>query len=141
MTPTTNIWVPELAKSWELSPDGTEWTFQLEEGIQFHDGWGEFTVDDVFHTVNMYQRDDAILAYATDWREIDLDASTKVSDYEFILKLKNPNPDYLFYIAPSGGGLMLSKAQYDSGGDAAYEEDMIGTGPLPLQPVANSASM
>ena len=127
--PTTNVWVPELAKSWELSPDGTEWTFQLEEGVMFHEGWGEFTADDVFHSVTMYQREDAILAYATDWREIDLDASTKVSDHEVIIKLKNPNPDYLFYIAPSGGGLMMSKAQYDSGGDAAYEEDMIGTGP------------
>ena len=30
--PTTNVWVPELAKSWQLSEDGTEWTFQLEEG-------------------------------------------------------------------------------------------------------------
>ena len=127
--PTTNVWVPELAKSWELSDDGTEWTFVLEEGIQWHNGWGEFTVDDVFHSVSMNQRDDAILAYATDWRQIDLDASTKVSDHEVILKLKNPNPDYLFYIAPSGGGLMMSKAHYDSGGDAAYEEDMIGTGP------------
>jgi ABC-type transport system substrate-binding protein len=132
--PTTNVWVPELAKSWELSDDGTEWTFVLEEDVQFHNGWGEFTADDVFHTVAMYQRDDAILAYSTDWKQIDLDASTKVSDHEIILKLKNPNPDYLFYIAPSGGGLMTSKAQYDSGGDtaggdAAYEEDMIGTGP------------
>ncbi len=132
--PTTNVWVPELAKSWELSEDGTEWTFVLEEGVQFHNNWGEFTVDDVFHTVLMYQRDDAILAYSTDWKEIDLDASTKVSDYEVILKLKNPNPDYLFYIAPSGGGIIMSKAQYDSGGDqaggdAVYEEDMIGTGP------------
>ena len=140
--PTTNVWVPELAKSWQLSEDGTEWTFQLEEGVQFHGDWGEFTADDVFHTVNMYQRDDAILAYSTDWKEIDLDASTKVSDYEVILKLKNPNPDYLFYMAPSGGGLIMSKAQYDAGGgsadangdgepdgDSAYEEDMIGTGP------------
>ena len=127
--PTTNVWVPELAKSWELSDDGTEWTFQLEEGVQWHNGWGEFTADDVFHSITMNQREDAILAYATDWREIDLDASTKVSDYEVIIKLKNPNPDYLFYIAPSGGGLVMSKAQYDSGGDAAYEEDMIGTGP------------
>ena len=127
--PTTNVWVPELAKSWDLSADGTEWTFQLEEGVQWHNGWGEFTADDVFHSITMNQREDAILAYATDWREIDLDASTKVSDYEVILKLKNPNPDYLFYIAPSGGGLVMSKALYDSGGDAAYEEDMIGTGP------------
>ncbi len=132
--PTTNVWVPELAKSWELSDDGTEWTFILEEGVQFHNDWGEFTADDVFHTVSMYQRDDAILAYSTDWKEIDLDASTKINDHEIIIKLKNPNPDYLFYIAPSGGGLIMSKAQYDSGGDAAggdkaYEADMIGTGP------------
>ena len=127
--PTTNVWVPELAKSWELSEDGTEWTFQLEEGVMWHNGWGEFTADDVFHSVEMYQREDAILAYSTDWKQIDLDASTKVSDHEVIIKLKNPNPDYLFYIAPSGGGLMMSKAQYDDGGDAAYEEDMIGTGP------------
>ena len=54
--PTTNVWVPELAKSWELSDDGTEWTFVLEEGIQWHNGWGEFTVDDVFHSVSMNQR-------------------------------------------------------------------------------------
>ena len=140
--PVTNVWVPELAKSWQLSEDGTEWTFQLEEGVQFHNGWGEFTVDDVFHTVALYQRDDAILAYSTDWKQIDLDASTKISDHEVMLKLENPNPDYLFYIAPSGGGLMTSKAQYDAGGgtadangdgapdgDKAYEEDMIGTGP------------
>ena len=90
--PISNVWVPELAKSWELSPDGTEWTFQLEEGVQFHDGWGEFTADDAFHSVQMYQRDDSILAYAINWRQINLDASTKVSDHEVILKLKNPNP-------------------------------------------------
>ncbi len=129
INPTENVWVPELARSWQLSEDGTEWTFQLEDGIQFHNGWGEFTADDVFHSAAMYQRDDSLLGYATDWREIDLDASTKVSDHEIILKLKNPNPDYLFYVAPSGGGLIMSKAQWDSEGDAGYEADMVGTGP------------
>ena len=129
INPTENVWVPELARSWQLSEDGTEWTFQLEDGIQFHNGWGEFTADDVFHSAAMYQRDDSLLGYATDWREIDLDASTKVSDHEIILKLKNPNPDYLFYVAPSGGGLIMSKAQWDAEGDAGYEADMVGTGP------------
>ena len=127
--PKTNTWVPELAKSWELSEDGKEWTFVLEEGIQWHDGWGEFTADDVLHSVTMQGRDDSLLAYANDYRNIDLTTSEKVSDHEVILKLKNPNPDYLFYLAPSGAGVMMSKAQWDSGGDAAYEEDMIGTGP------------
>jgi peptide/nickel transport system substrate-binding protein len=30
--------VPGLAKSWEASEDGLEWTFELEEGVTFHDG-------------------------------------------------------------------------------------------------------
>ena len=77
----------------------------------------------------MMTRLESILGYATDWREIDLDTSEIVNDHEVILKLNNPNPDYLFYMTPSGGGLMMSKAQGDAGGDADYEEDMIGTGP------------
>ncbi len=29
---------PELAKSWESNEDGTVWTFELQEGVKFHDG-------------------------------------------------------------------------------------------------------
>lgn len=29
--------VPSLAKSWEASPDGLAWTFQLQSGVKFHD--------------------------------------------------------------------------------------------------------
>jgi ABC-type transport system substrate-binding protein len=127
--PKTNLWVPELAKSWQMSPDGKEWTLQLQKGVQWHNNWGEFTAKDVLHTAAMYQRKDAILGYARDWREIDLEKSKAVSDYEVVLSLKNPNPDYLFYLAPSGAGIMASKAQWDKGGDEAYKQDMIGTGP------------
>lgn len=45
------------------------------------------------------------------------------------MQLKNPNPDFLFYIAPSGGGVIMSKAFWDAAGLDGYNEDMIGTGP------------
>ena len=127
--PERNIWVPQLATSWELSEDGTRWSFQLAEGVEFHDGWGEFTAQDVLHSARMLTREDTLLAYATDWRTIDLEASEIVSDYELTVQLKSPNPDFLFYIAPSGGGLMMSKAFWDAEGLEGYNEDMIGTGP------------
>ena len=36
-----------LAKSWEVSEDSLTWTFHLEEGVQFHKGYGEMTAQDV----------------------------------------------------------------------------------------------
>ncbi len=124
-----NVWVPQLANSWELSEDGTRWTFQLVEGVEFHDGWGEFTAADFFHSVRMLTRDDSLIGTITEWRTIDLEKSEIVSDHELVIQLGNPNPDYLFYIAPSGGGLMMSKAFWDAEGLEGYKEDMIGTGP------------
>jgi peptide/nickel transport system substrate-binding protein len=38
--------VPELAKDWEVSEDGLEYTFSLQEGVKFHDGT-DFNADAV----------------------------------------------------------------------------------------------
>jgi peptide/nickel transport system substrate-binding protein len=36
--PVTHEFVPWLAKSWEVSDDGREWTFHLRDDVTFHDG-------------------------------------------------------------------------------------------------------
>jgi peptide/nickel transport system substrate-binding protein len=40
---------PSLAESWEVAPDGLAYTFNLRQGVQFHDG-SELTADDVKFT-------------------------------------------------------------------------------------------
>lgn len=42
---------PELAESWEISDDGTVYTFTLREGVTWHDG-EPFTAEDVVYTFN-----------------------------------------------------------------------------------------
>ena len=42
--------IPCLAKSWTVSPDNKEYTFQLQQGVTWHDG-RPFTADDVIFSV------------------------------------------------------------------------------------------
>jgi peptide/nickel transport system substrate-binding protein len=41
----------DLAESWESSKDLKSWTFKLRKGVQFHQGFGEFTAADVIFSL------------------------------------------------------------------------------------------
>jgi len=43
---------PDLAESWETSPDGTTWTFTIREGMTWHDG-EPLTAADIAFTYNL----------------------------------------------------------------------------------------
>src|SRR5687768_2889390 len=45
----TDKFVPQLAESWELSDDGTTYTFQIREGVKFHEGQ-DLTAEDVAYS-------------------------------------------------------------------------------------------
>ncbi|MBW2120477.1 MAG: ABC transporter substrate-binding protein [Deltaproteobacteria bacterium] len=46
--------IPELAESWEPSPDATKWTFKLRRGVEFHNG-KTLSAEDVIYSINYHR--------------------------------------------------------------------------------------
>jgi peptide/nickel transport system substrate-binding protein len=92
--------VPDLATSWSWKEDGTELSFQLREGVRWHDG-RPFTAKDVQCTWDM------LLGKSTAKFRINprkswywnLDRVTANGDYEATFHLKQPQPALLALLA------------------------------------------
>lgn len=78
---------PELAESFEASDDGTSYTFNLRQGVMFHDGT-ELTADDIKYTI------DRMLALQTGtYRNLTAVTGAEViDDYTVRIDLEAPFP-------------------------------------------------
>jgi peptide/nickel transport system substrate-binding protein len=82
--------VPSLAKSWEASPDGLQYTFHLEPNVTWHDG-KPFTSEDVKFTFLEMSGKYNSLAIAA-YKDI---ASIETPDpLTVVVKLKAPDPSF-----------------------------------------------
>src|SRR5262249_23079945 len=67
--------VGDLADSWSSSPDKTEWTFKLKQGVKFHNvppvNGREVTADDVVFSYNQYMKSQFYSALWTDVAKIE----------------------------------------------------------------------
>src|SRR5437660_5609738 len=48
---------PMLAERWEVLDEGRAWRFYLRKGVQFHDGHGEMTAEDIKFTLAAIARE------------------------------------------------------------------------------------
>ena len=113
---------PRLAESFESTPDASQWSFKIREGVKFHDG-SAMTADDVVATFKRHSDENAKSGAAgimKGLKEIKADGATVVittdggnADLPYLLS------DYHLVIQPKGG---VDKP------DAA-----IGTGPYKLK--------
>lgn len=77
--------VPDLAKSFEVSTDGLNYTVYLREDVLWHDG-EKFTADDVIFTITTAQDPDFGSLQRINWQGVDVE---KANDYTVIFRLKN----------------------------------------------------
>lgn len=114
--------VPDLAKSWTVSPDRKTYTFDLVDNATFTNG-AKFTADDAAFSINRVK---------TDWT-ISLKAAMDVVDSakadgptKLVVTLKQPSNDWLYRMTTRIGA-MFSKTGVDK-----LATDPVGTGPYKL---------
>ncbi len=124
----TNERIPRLAKSWEFTPDGRVWTFQLEEGIPFHFGYGEFTSADAVAAMDRILGEDSQVSARSFFDGATYEGT---DDHTFQITFPSIALDTPSILSRGFGGgeiMMLSKNQFDTVGLDGFDEQPAGTG-------------
>ena len=117
---------PELAESWEVNDDATEFTFELKQGVTFHDG-KDLTADDVIYSMGTHMGDDsvsvgkALVTMIREWKKIDKHTVKAVLD--------TPNADLPIILGTFNFKIIQENAHQDPN----YFNKGIGTGPFTLE--------
>src|SRR5438128_8427824 len=117
--------VPELAESWQVSPDGLTWTFKLRQGVKFHDGQ-EFTSADVKFSFDRLLEKSA--AGKSDFNAVDKIEPAGKYAVKFVTK-----EPFAALVAALGGfwGFIVSEAGVKKYGD--LNKNALGTSPFILE--------
>ncbi len=123
-----NEFTPNLAESWERSSDSQTYTFHLRKGVQFHDGWGEMTAEDVKFSHELVIAADSLNAQASYFKNTI--ASVEIVD-NYTIKFHMTGPDWMLPSRVSYDRFfpIVSKKYFDQVGIQAAGQKPIGTGP------------
>ncbi len=86
--PKTFAMRPGLATEWKPSNEMRSWTFKLRQGVQFHEGHGEMTAEDVKFTIEQNLKPDSPGGSAPFFR-INLERIEIPDKYTIVLHFKN----------------------------------------------------
>jgi peptide/nickel transport system substrate-binding protein len=127
---------PELAKSWEVSEDGLEWTFHLRENVKWHDG-EPFSADDVIFTYQVVY-DENIPNSSKDGMIIGGEKIEVLKVDDYTVKLILPQP-YAPLLSQLDGFVILPKHKlYQTWQEGKFNQswgidtkvsEIVGTGP------------
>ncbi|MDN8614828.1 ABC transporter substrate-binding protein [Variovorax ginsengisoli] len=146
---TTKV-VPGLAESWTISPDGTEYTFKLRQGVKWHN------TAKSFKPTRDFNADDVIFMMERQWKENDpyfkvtspnhsyfndmgmpklLKSIDRIDDHTVKFVLNKPEAPFLANLAMPYAGIQSKEyaiAMLKAGTPEKIDQDPIGTGPFYL---------
>lgn len=79
---------PSLATDWSVSDDGLTWTFNLEEGVMFHNG-RELTADDVKYSIERIMNPETASTLAASFSMVE--SIETPDEYTMVFNLATPN--------------------------------------------------
>lgn len=113
--------VAGLAESWDISEDGTTYTFKLRDGVTFHDG-STMDAEDVKFTLDRARAEDSANAQKALFAGIS--EVTVIDPTTVEVKLSAPDGNFLFNMA-WGDAVIVAPESID-----AIKQTPIGTGPF-----------
>jgi dipeptide transport system substrate-binding protein len=142
--------VPGLAEKWDISADGTQYTFHLRKGVKWH------STSKSFKPTRDFNADDFIFMLERQWKESDpffkvtsqnhsyfndmgmpklLKTVDRVDDYTVKIVLNQPEAPFLANLAMQYAGIQSKEyaiAMLKAGTPEKVDQDPIGTGPFYL---------
>ena len=125
LNPDDNQFYPYLAESWEVSDDGTTYTFNLRDDVTFHDGT-PFNAEAVKFNLDRIVDPETAAPYAT----TNLGSyvgTTLIDDHTVEVQLESPYPPLLVGLSQTSAGMISPTAAAELGPEGLAVEP-VGTG-------------
>jgi peptide/nickel transport system substrate-binding protein len=126
-TPSKKL-LPSAAESWEWSDNYTKLTIHIRPGIQFQNGWGELTAEDVKFMMERSNAEDSSSSAQT---YLDIVESIDIIDpYTMVIHQSESNVDWAeFYAFDPNWVPITCKAYIEAVGEEEASQNPIGSGP------------
>ena len=123
--------IPDLAHSWDISKDGTTYTFVLRQGVQFHDG-AELTSADVKATFDRIVKPPAGVSIPRSILFKSVSEIVAPDKYTVQFKLSAPRPPSFIMSAIASGwnGILRKQTLEDNNYNLRKVANIPGTGPF-----------
>lgn len=120
---------PDLAASWSVSDDGSEWTFRIRDDATWHDGM-PVTAADVVFTVDSLHDPELARSTGTSWAEV---RATAIDDRTVRFTLASPLAGFLAAASqPLVPAHLLADVPPAELADDPFATAPVGTGPYEL---------